>query len=106
MRLLNKVGVGGSERPAGASRAIDADSAPEACSSLAETSSTKSSTVTITGIAEEAGYRTVRMTVRVKVFHGTLNWYCRKDRSTWLGPIGGHGQAVELGSTAAMLSFR
>ena len=54
MRLLKKVAVGGSERPAGASRATDADSAPEARSSLAKASSTNSSKVTMTGIAEEA----------------------------------------------------
>ena len=49
MRLLKKVGVDGSERPAGASRATDVDSAPEARSGLAKASSTHSSTVSRTG---------------------------------------------------------
>ena len=62
------MGVGGSERPAGAGGATDADSAPEPRSSVTEASSTKSSTFTTTGIAEEAGHRTVRMAVRVKIF--------------------------------------
>ena len=53
---FEKVGIGGSERPEGASRANDADSAPKARSSLAEASSTK-------------------------VFHGYHNWDCRRRRT-------------------------